>query len=283
MAGTTGSAPFVRAPQVLQPPPVVALEESGRATVHMAASLLLDYPQEGALSQRLDAVEAALAASPEAVPQAVAAPLRRFVDTARRHSERTMAEHYVETFDRRRRCCLYLTYYAVGDTRHRGAAILAFKQAMAATGYEMAGTSGEELPDYLPVVLELSARSNDEVAQVLLSAHREGIEVLRSALVDIGSPYADLVEAVSMTLPPVDEATASRVQALVAAGPPAETVGVNVGVTEMLPFPTLPASYPAAGGPSLSHTPHPQHPSHPVPAAGPPGPQEAPIRQEALT
>ena len=61
--------------------------------------------------------------------------------------------------------------------------------------------AADELPDYLPVVLELSARSGDEVADVLLSSHREGIEVLRAALVDAGSPYAGLVEAVSATLP----------------------------------------------------------------------------------
>ena len=66
--------------------------------------------------------------------------------------------------------------------------------------------AADELPDYLPVVLELSARSGDEVAGTLLSSHREGIEVLRSALADAASPYAGLVEAVSMTLPQIDEA-----------------------------------------------------------------------------
>ncbi len=129
----------------------------------------------------------------------------------------------------------------MGDTRHRGAALLAFKQALAAAGYEMAA---DELPDYLPVVLELSARSGDEVASALLSSHREGIEVLRSALADAASPYAGLVEAVSMTLPQIDEATAERVRALVAAGPPTETVGV----TDTLPFPTIPVRNPSLSG-----------------------------------
>ena len=228
---------FVRAPRLLAAPERVALTAPQRATVHMAASLLLDYPAEDALQARLEAVEAALT-GPDAPPAAVAAPVEEFVATARSWGARVLAEHYVETFDRRRRCCLYLTYYAVGDTRHRGAAILAFKQALAGAGYEM--TSGE-LPDYLPVVLELSARSDDEIARVLLASHREGIEVLRSALVDVGSPYAGLVEAVSMTLPRIDAATADRVRALVAAGPPTETVGV----TEVLPFPSTPIS-PAA-------------------------------------
>ena len=62
--------------------------------------------------------------------------------------------------------------------------------------------------------------------------------MLRSALVDAGSPYARLVEAISMTLPEIDAATADRVRALVAAGPPTETVGV----TDMLPFPSTPIS-----------------------------------------
>ena len=222
---------FVRAPRVLEKPAEVQLTPSQRATVHMAASLLLDYPAEGTLETRLNAVEAELAT----LPAEVAVLLEEFIAQARRRGERAMAEHYVEIFDRRRRCCLYLTYYTVGDTRHRGAALLAFKQALAAAGYEMAA---DELPDYLPVVLELSARSGDEIAQTLLSSHREGIEVLRSALVDAGSPYAHLVEAISMTLPEIDAATADRVRALVAAGPPTETVGV----TDMLPFPSTPIS-----------------------------------------
>ncbi|BDA63614.1 nitrate reductase molybdenum cofactor assembly chaperone [Actinomyces capricornis] len=226
-------ASFVRAPRALEPPAPVELGPQQRATVHMAASLLLDYPQEGRLAPRLEAVSAAAADLP---PQ-VAGLLEDFVARAHRCGERALAEHYVETFDRRRRCCLYLTYYAVGDTRHRGAAILAFKQALAAAGYEM---TRDELPDYLPVVLELSARSDDEVAQALLSCHREGIEVLRSALADIGSPYGLLIEAVSMTLPAIDPATAARMRALVAAGPPTETVGV----TDTLPFPTMPVKHP---------------------------------------
>ncbi|MBE6481698.1 MAG: nitrate reductase molybdenum cofactor assembly chaperone [Actinomyces ruminicola] len=222
-------------------PAAADIDAAGRAIVHMSASLLLDYPAEGGFAERLDAVAAALADAPE-LPPAVSGPLEEFVAEARARGTRALAEHYVEVFDRRRRCCLYLSYYAVGDTRYRGAALLAFKQALAAAGYEL---DRDELPDYLPVVLELSARSGDEVADVLLSSHRDGLEVLRRALSDAGSPYARLLDAVVATLPAVDAATAARVRALVAAGPPTETVGV----TDALPFPTMPPA-PPVGRPS---------------------------------
>ena len=55
---------FVRAPRVLEKPAEVQLTPSQRATVHMAASLLLDYPAEGTLETRLNAVEAELATLP---------------------------------------------------------------------------------------------------------------------------------------------------------------------------------------------------------------------------
>ncbi len=50
----------------------------------------------------------------------------------------------METFDLRRRCALYLTYYRYGDTRKRGMAMLAFKAAYRAAGLE---PTDSELPD----------------------------------------------------------------------------------------------------------------------------------------
>ena len=73
---------FVRAPRALDPPDRVEMTAAQRATVHMAASLLLDYPQARGLTARLDAVEQALA-GPTAPPGRAGAPLAQFVATAR--------------------------------------------------------------------------------------------------------------------------------------------------------------------------------------------------------
>ena len=67
---------------------------------------------------------------------------------------RELQEDYVETFDNRRRCNLFLTYFAHGDTRKRGMALLRFKQTYLPSGFEL---SDSELPDHLCVVLEYAA------------------------------------------------------------------------------------------------------------------------------
>ena len=56
---------------------------------------------------------------------------------------RQLQEDYVETFDHTRRCALYLTYFAYGDTRRRGQALVAFKEAYRAAGVEWDDSTGE--------------------------------------------------------------------------------------------------------------------------------------------
>ncbi len=193
-------------------------------TVHMTLSVLLDYPPDD-LAALLDAAGESLVGLPAQVRDDVSV----FADWAREAGQRAVAEHYVDTFDQRRRCALYLSYYAVGDTRQRGVAILGFQAVLRALGWEQAR---DELADYLPLVLELSARTGDRLALDLLASHRDGIEVMRSALRGFRSPYAHLLDALCRTLPPVDDATRDRYQRLVTQGPPSETVGAGPAFVE---------------------------------------------------
>jgi nitrate reductase delta subunit len=154
----------------------------------------------------------------------VAAPLRRFVD----HLEVTplpqLAADYVETFDHRRRCCLFLTYFAHGDTRKRGLALLSFKQAYRRAGVVLAA---DELPDHLSVVLEFGATVDHLVAWNLLLDHRAGLELLRIALRDSASPWWHVVQSVTATLPALRGDEHENVRRLAAEGPPAEEVGLE--------------------------------------------------------
>jgi nitrate reductase delta subunit len=77
-----------------------------------AASLLLDYPSE----ELLDHVALVRSASRE-LPDRLGDPLRGFADHVERTPLADLQAGYVETFDTRRRCNLFLTYFAHGDTR----------------------------------------------------------------------------------------------------------------------------------------------------------------------
>ena len=210
-------------------PPVPHTQEQRRIAA-MAVALLLRYPDDG-FYERLVAVQDQL----DGLPHEVAGTIRRFASFAAQTPILGLQEHYVATFDQRRRCSLHLSYYAVGDTRQRGAAILAFREQLAALGMEEVS---EELPDHLCVVLEALALADESVADDavdMVASHRDGIEVLRSALAAIESPYEHLITALCMMLPEIDQETIDRYVNLIRQGPPAELVGLD---TTPLPFPS---------------------------------------------
>ncbi|MGA5761638.1 nitrate reductase molybdenum cofactor assembly chaperone [Nonomuraea bangladeshensis] len=196
------------------------MSPSDPRTAHMVAAVLLGYPDER-LYQGMSVLAEAVAELPAGqVRERLSAFLRHVADT----DPEELAAHYMATFDLKRRCCLYLTYYAHGDTRKRGAALLRFKHALHAAGLELADG---ELPDHLAVVCEMSARGAVRAAGRLLTGHRAGIEVLRAALEEAGSPYADVVAAVLVTLPPAGPREQEAMLRLAAQGPPAEAVGLE--------------------------------------------------------
>ena len=193
------------------------LDDRALATTWQAASLLLDYPDE---DQPLDLLDAAVAG----LPPVVGEPLTRFLEHRRTTPLQQLQEDYVETFDTRRRCTLFLTYFLHGDTRKRGMALLRFKHAFMAAGLDI---DDRELPDHLSVVLEFAATADLEAGRTLLLDHRAGLELLRLSLTDLGSPYADVVTAVCAGLPALAGDDLEMVRKLAAEGPPDEEVGLT--------------------------------------------------------
>ncbi|MEU0343724.1 nitrate reductase molybdenum cofactor assembly chaperone [Streptomyces bobili] len=194
-------------------------------------SLLLAYPDDRP-GPRLDLARRAAAA----LPCEISDPLLRFILHTERTSADVLAAAYVETFDHRKRCCPYLTYYAHGDTRRRGVALLRLKQTYAAAGWRLVD---DELPDHLAVVLEFAATDPAAGAR-LLTEHRAGLELMRLALADDGSPWADVLVSVSATLPPLTGDDRKAVMRLAAQGPPEEQVGLDpYAQTQFLPDPVV--------------------------------------------
>ena len=190
-----------------------------RATVspYKLGSLLLQYPTV-ALFDGITEIEAAV----DATSSDSREPFRRFLTWLRATSSDKVAEHYVETFDLRRRCTLYLTYYRYGDTRKRGMSMLAFKAAYRGAGFD---PTSDELPDYLPMVLDFAALAPR--GESLLRAHRGDVELVRVALREAKSPYANVLDGICAPLPRLGRREAMQVQKVWHDGPPEEDVGLE--------------------------------------------------------
>lgn len=184
--------------------------------VWQSASLLLTYPDANRLDTAAELLEHLDSPPTQQLSQTL--NVLRVLDPMR------AAQQYVDTFDMRRRCTMYLTYWTAGDTRNRGREMLGFAQAYRDAG--VAPPAGEA-PDYLPVVLEFAATVDPDGGRRLLTEHRVPAEVLHGALREAGSPYAHTAAAVLATLPEATDADVRRAQRLSADGPPAEAVGLQ--------------------------------------------------------
>jgi nitrate reductase molybdenum cofactor assembly chaperone NarJ/NarW len=188
------------------------------AVVAKAASLLLRYPDEAVLAS-LPTLRDAVAA----LPAQLSVPLGLVAVHRSATNPTILATEYVELFDLRRRCCLYLSYYTAGDTRNRGQALLHFASAYREAGFEV---EGGELADFLPAVLELAAQAG-EPGWRLLREHRIGLDLLAQALAAQGSVYQHAIRAVNSLLPAAGQAEVAAAASLARNGPPQETVGLE--------------------------------------------------------
>ena len=221
LAGTGfGSDLFSRVRRAVVPGAAATVGRGAPAdrALYQAVSLLLDYP-DTALLERLPLIRELVGERGE-----VARPLLGLLDHLESTTLTKVQQEYVETFDLRRRCCLYLTYYRFGDTRRRGVALVDFVEAYKEAGAEL---TAAELPDHLGVLLEFGAQHDLDRCRELLVRNRPGLELLRISLADRGSAWAGALEAVSGTLPPIGGDDRDAVRRLVAQGPPDEEVGLE--------------------------------------------------------
>ncbi|MCL2849111.1 MAG: nitrate reductase molybdenum cofactor assembly chaperone [Micrococcales bacterium] len=189
----------------------------GRCQVWALVSLCLGYPDDELVSARDQ-----LASAAHALPPGPARDeLCQFTNWFAASPASALSVQYVRTFDMRRDTTLNLTYHSHGETRRRGLALLELKRRLRACG--MVPDDGE-LPDHLPLLLEVAAVEPDAGAE-LLRLVRPGVQMLRRGL--DGSPYCHLVDALLVTLGPADMTTSAVVDELVVLGPPVEEVGTE--------------------------------------------------------
>lgn len=160
-------------------------QENNDSQVFQLLSLLLQYP-EG-----FDLDEFRAEVSEIAHPQ-VKQLVSQFVDYLAENTEENATLYYVNTFDFNSATTLYLTYSNLGEERERGQVLVQLKELYDAVGLHLVS---DELPDYLPLVLEFYAVAPREVSLRLIEDFQPVMGKLHEELRKIESPYAWLVEA----------------------------------------------------------------------------------------
>jgi len=195
------------------------------------AAQCLVYPEQSFIDRNAELLNLTHALDPK-----LREPLVKFLTSAAQMPLNQLQQHYVEIFDMRRKCSLFLTSWTHGDTRNRGMALVYFIQIYKRCGLLL---SPHELPDHLAVVLEFAALENPIEGDLLLGEHQAPILLIRDALHKCGSIYGEVLDAVVESLPEMTPEIEARAKALAITGPPKEFVGLSGAVAVALePFST---------------------------------------------
>ena len=151
---------------------------------------LLSYP-DAQLRGDLSDMRQALVAE-RALPTARLAELGALMSTLETGNALENEAEYVEVFDRGRATSLHLFEHVHGDSRDRGPAMIDLAQT-----YEKAGLflGPNEMPDYLPVVLEFVSTQPPPEARAFLSEMAHIFNAIFNALQKRDSMYASVLGA----------------------------------------------------------------------------------------
>ncbi len=155
--------------------------------IYKIISVLLEYP-EVELIENLPEIRALVAESTE-IDAAERVALRKFLDHLVSMTLTELQAEYVRTFDSIPEHSLHLTHHLFGDDsdRERGPALIDLGEMFKEYGVK---TVTNELPDYLPLLLEFTSYLDDNEATVFLSDVNKVLGILAENLTKANSPYA---------------------------------------------------------------------------------------------
>jgi len=186
-------------------------EADTRRAIFVATSRLLAYPDRAlwALLPDIIAYLCELPASDAATTDALAG-LVSVAERLRAADVTDLEARYVATFDFQEPASLYLTAHELGDSRRRGLALIELRAQLRAAGFE---ETGDELPDYLPLLLEFLAHAPADTPVDAIHALEQRLTAVCARIqerLDANSPYLGVFVALLKTLPEPAEADPER-------------------------------------------------------------------------
>lgn len=155
------------------------------AAIYKVLSALLSYP-EAELQAAAGEIAAVLGDRMEISP-ATARNLTALARQIERDDLLDLQARYVDLFDRSRSLSLHLFEHVHGESRDRGQAMVELRARYRAAGMDIAAN---ELPDYLPLLLEFLSQRPEPEAQGVLGEASHVLRVVQERLTEHGSPYA---------------------------------------------------------------------------------------------
>ncbi|WP_138418558.1 nitrate reductase molybdenum cofactor assembly chaperone [Aquibacillus sediminis] len=161
------------------------------STTYQIISFLMQYPDQ----ERFEALSTLREEIEMVEHQPIKNKLQQFIDHSMATSVDEWVDQYIEIFDFGKMTNLYVTYLKLGEQRERGLELLKLKSYYQAYGFDV---TDKELPDYLPLMLEFCAQVPFATSNELLQMHVGAIQEIRGKLVEAGSYYVLLFDALAM-------------------------------------------------------------------------------------
>lgn len=158
--------------------------------IYKLLSVLLEYPDQELVNHIPELQEAIAQLDADA---AETEALHGFINHLQSLPVTELQADYVKTFDMVPEHSLHLTHHLFGDDKNRGPALIDLGELYKDYGVEVVGN---ELPDYLPLILEFTAYLDDNEGTVFLADAKKVLGVLTDNLTKAESPYAALLSIV---------------------------------------------------------------------------------------
>lgn len=120
--------------------------------------------------------------------------IKEFLEYAKNESLLNLQTEYVKSFDLSDRSTLYLTYHRFRDDPKRGTFLVKLVDYYRKKGFEFVDN---ELPDFLPVVLEFCSYMDEATAVEILSNFQKELQQIEEGLKELGSKYTPLISYIN--------------------------------------------------------------------------------------
>lgn len=161
--------------------------------IYKVLSALLEYPEQELLDNLAEIAQ--VVEESVQLEDSEKAAIQKFIGHLADTALTQLQIDYVDTFDRIPEHSLHLTHHLFGDEsdRNRGPALIDLGEMFKDYGVK---TVTNELPDYLPLILEFAAYLDESEATVFLSDVNKVLSILAANLTKANSCYAPLISII---------------------------------------------------------------------------------------